>query len=117
VEELGESLLPILGVELVLLLDRDPGEIETLSLDLLVSPRLLRLEFGELVPGRLPFLAGPDLVFRHLHLPLSDSTFPLEPIHRRIGRYRDHEMRPAGTRKLIAAHVHGSAPSQTCSRR
>src|SRR5204863_6847370 len=66
VEELGESLLAVLGVELVLLLDRDPGEIATLALDLLVSLRLLRLELGELVPGRLPFLAGSNLVFRHL---------------------------------------------------
>jgi hypothetical protein len=28
--------------------------------------RLLGLEPGELVPGRLPFLAGTDLVFGHL---------------------------------------------------
>jgi hypothetical protein len=64
--KLGEGFLAVLGVELVLLLDRHPGELETLSLDLLVSLRLLGLELGELVPSRLPFLAGSDLVFRHL---------------------------------------------------
>jgi hypothetical protein len=64
--KLGEGFLAVLGVELVLLLDLDPGEIETLALDLLVSLRLLGLELGELVPRRLPFLAGSDLVFRHL---------------------------------------------------
>jgi hypothetical protein len=81
VEELGEGLLPVLGVELVHLLDRDPGEIETLALDFLVSLRLLGLELGELVPGRLPFLAGSDVVFRHL-IPSSESSAPA----RRVGR-------------------------------
>src|SRR2546423_15685295 len=66
VEELGEGLLAVLGVELVLLLDRDPGEIATLALDLLILLRLLGLEPGELVPGHLPFLAGSNLVFGHL---------------------------------------------------
>src|SRR5213076_2408906 len=76
VEELGEGLLAVLGIELVLLLDRDPGEIETLPLDLLVSLPLLGLEPGELVPGRLPFLAGSGLVFRHLCSLPSDSSAP-----------------------------------------
>src|SRR6185295_7253488 len=66
VEELRECLLAVLGVELVFLLDRDPGEIESLALDLLVSLRLLCLELCELVPRRLPFLAASNLVFRHL---------------------------------------------------
>src|SRR5262249_61933022 len=46
IEELGERLPAILGVELVLLLDRDPGQIEPLPLDLVVSARLLGLEPG-----------------------------------------------------------------------
>src|SRR6185436_4344860 len=66
VEELGEGLLAVLGVELVFLLDRDPGEIESLALDLLISFRLLCLELCELVSRRLPFLAASNLVFRHL---------------------------------------------------
>ena len=73
VEELGEGLLAVLGVELVLLLDRDPGEIETLALDLLLSLRLLGLESGELVPGRLPLLASTDPVLGHLISLLPDA--------------------------------------------
>src|SRR5207248_6560579 len=79
VEELGEGLLAVLGVKLVLLLDRDPGEIATLALDLLVSLRLLGLELGELAPRDLPFLAGSNLVFRHLISFQSDSSLPREP--------------------------------------
>src|SRR4051812_49629316 len=71
VEELYETLLAVLGVELVLLLDRDPGEIATLPRDLVVSLRLLRLELGELLTGRLPFLTGSDLVLGHLSSLLS----------------------------------------------
>src|SRR5439155_26095067 len=103
VEELGEGLLAVLGVELVLLLDRDPGEIETLSLDLLVSLRLLGLELGELVPGHLPLLAGSNLAFRHLHLLSLDSNGPAraDPI---VGSDATGitKIRPAATRKLIA---------------
>src|SRR5207249_5385597 len=76
----GEALLALLGVELVLLLDRDPGEIATLALDLLVSLRLLGLELRELVPGRLPFLAGSNGVFWHLvSLPFPTPGLPREP--------------------------------------
>jgi hypothetical protein len=66
VEQLGEGLLALLGVELVLLPDRDPREIETLLLDLLVVLCLLGLELGELVAGYLPILARSDPVFGHL---------------------------------------------------
>src|SRR5205085_6554786 len=62
----GERLLALLGVELVLLLHRHPGELATPALDLLVSLRVLGLELGELVACGLPFLASSDLVFRHL---------------------------------------------------
>src|SRR5207237_6942254 len=102
VEALGEGLLAVLGIELVLLLDWDPWELETLSLDRLVSRRLLGLELRELVPGRLPFLAGSDLVFRHPTSLRRTQRSRASRIHRRIGRYRDHDMRPAAPRKLIA---------------
>jgi hypothetical protein len=39
-------------------------------------------------------------VFRHLSS--FRRTRALEPNHRRIGRYRDHELRLTATRKLIA---------------
>src|SRR6266511_1657328 len=44
VEALGQGLLPILGVELVVLLPRPPGKRESLLLDLLVLLSLLGLE-------------------------------------------------------------------------
>src|SRR5207342_54231 len=55
---------------------RDPGEIATLGLDLLVLLCLLGLELGELVPGGLPVLAGADLVFGHLISLLSRLSAP-----------------------------------------
>jgi hypothetical protein len=64
VEELGEGPLAVLGIKLVLLLDRDPRKPQPLLLDLLVSLRVLVLELRELLPGRLPFLARSDLVLR-----------------------------------------------------
>src|SRR2546428_23220 len=88
VEELAQGLLAILGVELVLLVDPDPGQIATRSRDLLVSLRLLGLELRELVPGHLPFLAGSDLVFRHLISLQSDSALPHEPDPSSDRRYR-----------------------------
>jgi hypothetical protein len=63
---LRQALLAVLGVEHVLLLDADPGEIESLPLDLFGSLRLLCLELGELLTRRLPLLARPSPVLRHL---------------------------------------------------
>ena len=65
VEELGERLLPVLGVELVLLLHRDPGKLTPLLGHLLAELGVLGLELRELVASRLPFLAGSDLVVGH----------------------------------------------------
>jgi hypothetical protein len=77
----GRAVLdPRLGAEFVLLLDGDPGQIETLALDLLVSLRLLGLEPGEFVPGRLPFLASSDPVLGHL------ISFRLDTIRPRARR-------------------------------
>src|SRR5262249_34082310 len=47
-------------------LHRYPGKLAPLPLDFLVAPSLLRLQPRELGARRLPFLAGSDLVFRHL---------------------------------------------------
>src|SRR6202165_6064494 len=73
VEELGQGLLAVLGVELVLLLDPDPGQIATRFRDLLVSLPPPGLGLGALPPGPLPFLASSDPVFGHL---ISSSPTP-----------------------------------------
>jgi hypothetical protein len=52
---------------------------------------MLGLELGELAPGRLPFLAGSDLVLGHLMYLLPDSSVSVgAEADRRIRRYRDH---------------------------
>jgi len=73
VEELGERFLAVLGVELVLLLHRNPGQLAPPPLDLLAALRLLGLELRELVAPRLPLLAGSDLVLRHVTPPFAGS--------------------------------------------
>jgi hypothetical protein len=65
VEELGERLLAVLGVELVLLLHRHPGQLAALLGHLLAELGVLGLELRELVASRLPFLAGSDLRVSH----------------------------------------------------
>src|SRR5438270_4347754 len=69
VEELGERPLPVLGVELVLLLHRDPGKLTSLLGHPLAELGVLGLEFRKFIASRLPFLAGSDLVRGHLSPP------------------------------------------------
>src|SRR5262249_39881292 len=75
-EQLRERLLALLGVELVFLLDRYPGKLEPLTLDLLVELRLLGLELGKLVAGGPPFLGRCDFVVSHLFSSLSSAARP-----------------------------------------
>src|SRR3954471_4845386 len=71
VEELGERLLPVLCVELVLLLHRNPWKPTSLFGHPLAELGVLGLELRELIPSRLPFLAGSDLVLGHRAPPLA----------------------------------------------
>src|SRR5450755_3207496 len=68
VEELRERLLPVLGVEPVLLLHRNPGKLTPLLGHLLAELRVLGLELRECITTRLPFLAGSNLVVGHCYL-------------------------------------------------
>src|SRR5690242_19884971 len=68
VEELGEGLLAVLGVELVLLLHRDPGQPAALLGHLLAELGVLGLELRELVARRLPLLARSDRLVGHRRL-------------------------------------------------
>src|SRR3981081_2205659 len=68
VKELGERLLPVLGVELVLLLHQNPGKLTTLLGRLLAEFGVLSLELGKLIASRLPFLAGSNLMVAHRDL-------------------------------------------------
>src|SRR3982074_2849546 len=68
VKEFGERLLPVLLVEPVLLLPRNPGELAPLLGRLLAEFGVLSLELGKLIASRLPFLAGSNLMVRHGYL-------------------------------------------------
>src|SRR4051812_48858057 len=73
VEELLERLLPVLGVEHVLLLDRDPGKLAPLLRRLAAELGMLGLELRDLLARRLPLLPGANPVLSHsclLRLPV-----------------------------------------------
>src|SRR5947209_17805375 len=67
-EELGERLLPVLGVELILLLHRDPRELTAPLGYLLAQLGVLGLQLRKLGPSRLPVLVGPNRVVGHRYL-------------------------------------------------
>src|SRR5947209_6153275 len=73
VEEVGERLAAVLGVELVLLLHGHPGQLPSPRGDLLAELGVLGLELRELLASCPPFLAGSDLAVRHRAL-LSGPT-------------------------------------------
>ena len=65
VKQLRQRPLAVLGVELVLLLHRNPGELTTLLGHLLTKFRVLGLELRKLVASSLPFLARSGLLVGH----------------------------------------------------
>jgi hypothetical protein len=65
VEELGERLLPLRGIELVLLLHRNPGKLAPLLREPPAKLGVLGLEPCQLVASGLPLLPGSDLVLGH----------------------------------------------------
>src|SRR5207253_5839136 len=90
------ALPAVLGGELVLLLARDPRQVETLPHDLRVARRLLCLELRKIVPGRLPFLAGSDPVLAHM----TSFCWP--------GRFRLLEWMLLGSRNHAGSEVNRS---------
>jgi hypothetical protein len=68
-EQVLEALLAVLGVESVVLVDRNPRKLEPLPADLLVALRLLGLDLRELLARRLPFLTDSSPVLGHHLLP------------------------------------------------
>src|SRR3954465_1013388 len=71
VEEIGEGLLAVFGVELVLLLHADPGKPTPLLGHLLSEFGVLGLELREFVASRLPVLTGCNLVLGHRLAPFA----------------------------------------------
>src|SRR5215208_6720519 len=71
VEELGERLFAISGVELVILLHRNPRKLATLLGHPLTELGVLSLELRQFITSRVPFLARSDLVLGHRAPPLA----------------------------------------------
>src|SRR5207247_11367217 len=69
VEELVEGLLPLGGVELVVLVHRNPGKLAPLLRDLPAELGVLGLDPCQLVASGLPLLLSSDFVLGHrVHL-------------------------------------------------
>src|SRR5215213_8806271 len=64
-EEVGQRLGSLFGLELVLLLDRDPGQLASLPGEFVARSHVLLLGSDQLAAGRMPFLMGSSLVLRH----------------------------------------------------
>src|SRR5436190_17374151 len=102
VEELGERPLPVLGVEPILLLHRDPGKPASLLGHPLAELGVLGLEPRKFIASRLPFLAGSDLVRGHLSPPLAVRHLGLAARGSSVAAGRVLTLRPARQAELIA---------------
>jgi hypothetical protein len=68
VEQLGERLLAVVGIEAVLLLHTHPGQLASLQRELVAEPGVLLLAYQQPLASREPFLACSDLVVSQLSL-------------------------------------------------
>src|SRR5205823_12551186 len=64
-EEIGQGRRALVGVETVLLVDRDPGQLLPPSRQLVTPPCQLFLGFEQLEPGCQPLFTCPRLVIGH----------------------------------------------------
>src|SRR5687767_11435692 len=78
VEQIGERLLPRLGIERVLLLHTDPGKPTALLCHFRAKLRMLDLDLREFVAIRLPLVSCSDLVLEHQRL-LHQRTINHQP--------------------------------------
>jgi hypothetical protein len=78
VEELSQRTRAGFGVEPVVLLDPDPGQLAPPARELIPEPRMLLLGLEELRTGCKPLLAGSDLVLaaRHAATGIASRTAP-----------------------------------------
>jgi hypothetical protein len=65
VEQLRQRPRALVGLEAVLLLDRDLGQLAALPCELVANPGVFLLALEQLLASRLPFLTAADLVLRH----------------------------------------------------
>jgi len=79
VEQAGEGLRAAAGLEQVVLLDRDPRQLASLSGQLVAAAGELLLLCQQLVALRLPLLLRACLVISHVSLLLSLEAFWISP--------------------------------------
>src|SRR5262249_49619181 len=72
-EEVGERLRPRNRLELVLLLDRHPGQFPAPAGELIALPHVLLLGVEQLLAGRQPLLSRSHRVFGHRGPPFSSA--------------------------------------------
>jgi len=65
VEQLGQGPRPVVGVEPVFLVDRDPGQLVALARQLIAPPGVLLLTLQQLRTNGLPLRTADNLVIRH----------------------------------------------------
>ena len=66
VEELArQRARALVGLEAVLLLERDPGQLAALACELFAHPGVFLLALEQFLASRQPFLTGADLVLRY----------------------------------------------------
>ena len=65
VEELRQRPRALVGLQAVLLLEWDPGQLAALACELVAHPGVFLLALEQLLASRLPFLTAADLVLRH----------------------------------------------------
>jgi hypothetical protein len=75
VEELGQGPGSILGVEAVLLVDPDPGQLAALTGQLVTYPGVCLLAHQQRLAGSLPLLKADNRVSGHRLLPLCPRAF------------------------------------------
>src|SRR5262245_64922898 len=67
VEQLRERLLAVVGVEAVLLLDRDPGQLASLPGEVVADPGVLLFAHEKPIARGKPFFAWSDRMDGQLH--------------------------------------------------
>jgi hypothetical protein len=70
VEQLGQRLGALVGLELVVLLDAHPRQLAPCAGELVALTHVRLLALDQLATGLQPFLARPDPVLSHLVPPL-----------------------------------------------
>jgi hypothetical protein len=82
VEQLGQGPGAVVGVEAVVLVDRDPGQLPALAGQLVAGPGVGLLALQQRLAGGLPLLRADNLVLGHRLLPPYPNAFQAPAVAR-----------------------------------